>query len=460
VLLNKTLQSSTLKLALIYVGVFSTAIFGLLFYVHWSTVGYLREVSDRALARERAALTRAFDRGGRDGLVALIDRRLDDPHFEGWYYLLADARLTRLAGNLSRWPAADGGGPGWSAVAEIDPRPERVGRALRVTWRALPDGGHLLLGRRAERLNMFTATLTIGLATAAGLFLALAAAAGVSTARRSVTRIEAINATSREIMRAGLGRRIPLRGTGDEWDELAANLNSMLDRIGELVETNRQVSDNVAHDLRTPLTRMRARLERAAIEPAEPARYQALISDTIAELDDILRTFSSLLRISQIEASDRTAAFRRLDLGEIAGEVAELFDAAAEENAVRLSLSAEGPTPVVGDRDLLFDAVSNLLDNALKHGGEGGEVELCVAATPAGSVLAAADRGPGIPPAERQRVFRRFYRLEQSRSSPGDGLGLSLVAAVANLHGARIELADNNPGLRIELHFPPVPAAV
>jgi signal transduction histidine kinase len=457
VLLSKTLQSSTLKLALIYVGVFSAAIFGLLFFVHRSTVGFLREVSDQALARERLALTSAFDRDGRSGLVSLIDRRLADPQFKGWYYLFADARFARVAGNLSRWPAVDRGDSGSSGVTEVDWGADHTGGVLRATWYTLPDGEHLLFGRSAQRLNMFTGTLTIGLATAAGLFLALATAAGISTARRSVTRIETINATSREIMREGLGRRIPLRGSGDEWDELAANLNSMLDRIGELVETNRQVSDNVAHDLRTPLTRMRARLERAATEPADPARNQALITDLVGELDDILRTFSSLLRISQIEASERMAGFRRLDLGEIAGEVAELFDAAAEDKAVSLSLSAPGPAPVVGDRDLLFDAISNLVDNALKHGSKGGEVRLSVAATAAGSVLAAADHGPGIPSAERQRVFRRFYRLERSRSSPGDGLGLSLVAAVANLHDARIEIADNDPGIRIELHFPPVP---
>ena len=302
--------------------------------------------------------------------------------------------------------------------------------------------------------------VTIGLVSAAMLFLILAAAAGISTSRRSVARIEAINATSRKIMRSGLGERIPLHGTGDEWDGLAENLNSMLDRIGELVETNRQVSDNVAHDLRTPLTRMRGRLERACNQQLDLNHYRSLVNDTISDLDEILTTFSSLLRISQIEARDRTAAFRHIDLSEIVREVVELFEPAAEEKAVWLQLSTGESVSVVGDRDLLFDAISNLVDNAIKHGGDRGEVRIAVARSADGPLLSVSDRGPGIPVEERNYVLRRFYRLERSRNRPGNGLGLSLVAAVANLHVAHIVMADNFPGLRIELHFPHLQRAV
>ena len=254
-------------------------------------------------------------------------------------------------------------------------------------------------------------------------------------------------------MRTGLGKRIPLRGTGDEWDGLAQNLNSMLDRIQELVESNRQVSDNVAHDLRTPLTRMRGRLERAYNRQLDPSHYHALIGDVTAELDDILRTFSSLLRISQIEIRKRTAAFRKIDLTVLAREVVELFDAAAEEKGVALQASGDEGVSVLGDRDLLFDAVSNLVDNAIKYGGSRSEVRIAVVQSTDGPVLSVADHGPGIPIEERKHVFKRFYRLERSRASPGNGLGLSLVAAVANLHDAQIEMTENSPGLRIELHF-------
>jgi signal transduction histidine kinase len=457
VLLSKTLRSSTLKLAFIYVILFSAAIFGLLGYVYWSTARYLYEISDRAISAESALLTKAYEAGGRDGLVEFINRRLTDVNFSDWVYLLVDHSFDYVAGNLKKWPTALGGSQkGWSAIAPLEWQTEEAVKpqALRATYQILPDGHHLLLGRDTADLDRFGGRVTIGLASAAFLFLVLAAAAGISTSRRSVARIEAINMTSREIMRSGPGERIPLRGTGDEWDGLAENLNSMLDRIEELVETNRQVSDNVAHDLRTPLTRMRGRLERALNQQLDVSHYRSLVNDAISDLDEILTTFSSLLRISQIEARDRTAAFRNIDLSEVVREVVELFEPTAEERAVRLKVFAGGTVSVVGDRDLLFDAISNLVDNAIKHGGDRGEISVAVARCAEGPILSIGDHGPGIPNEERNHVLRRFYRLERSRNRPGNGLGLSLVAAVASLHGAHIIMADNSPGLRIELHFP------
>jgi signal transduction histidine kinase len=455
VLLSKTLRSSTLKLAFVYVIGFSSAIFSVLGYVYWSTVTYLSENLDRSITAERALLIETYSNGGRNGLIALINQRSADKHFYEWGYLLTDESLIYVVGNLKSWPATMRGDQGWGKVDPPNWHSEATGRPLlRATYQVLPDGYHLLLGRKVDDLERFGEEITIGLASAAGLFLVLAGAAGISTSRRSVARIEAINTTSREIIGTGLRERIPVRGTGDEWDGLAENLNSMLDRIEELVESNRQVSDNVAHDLRTPLTRMRGRLERAYNRQLDISQYHALIGDVIADLDEILRTFSSLLRISQIETRDRTAGFHEIDLAEIARQVVELFDPAAEENATRLRLCAADRVGVVGDRDLLFDAISNLVDNAIKHGGGKSGVAVAVSQSSDGPLLAVADGGPGIPIEERQHVLRRFYRLERSRNSPGNGLGLSLVAAVAKLHGARIEMTDNSPGLRIELHFP------
>jgi len=455
VLLGKTLRSSTLKLAFIYVIVFSSAIFAVLGYVYWATVDFVSKNFDRSISVEWALLIKAYGSVGQTGLTTLINRRVADPFFDEWAYLLTDPSFNPVAGNLKSWPTTLHGDQGWGKFSPLDWQSNSTKQpSFRASYQILADGDHLLVGRRLDGLDRFGQKITIGLAWAAGLFLVLAAAAGISTSRRSVARIEAINATSREIIETGLRERIPLRGTGDEWDGLAENLNSMLDRIEELVESNRQVSNNVAHDLRTPLTRMRGRLERAYSREFDISQYHALIGETLIELDEILRTFSSLLRITQIEMRHRTAGFRNLDLTEIAREVLELFEPAAEENGVTLELSAGDRVDVVGDRDLLFDAISNLVDNAIKHGGRNGRVVVAVSQDSDGAVLCVADRGPGIPIDERKHVLGRFYRLERSRNSPGNGLGLSLVAAVANLHGAHIDMKDNSPGLRIELEFP------
>jgi signal transduction histidine kinase len=457
VLLIKTLRSSTLKLAFLYVTGFSSAIFAVLGFVYWDTIAYVHERTDRAIAAENDALINAYAAKGKAGLIALIDRRTADSFFAEWVYLLVDSSLHHVAGNLARWPPSLRHGHGTADIADLA-RPGHRATSTRVAYRVLPDGYHLLVGRKAEDLERFRGTIAASLASAGGLFLLLAAAAGISTSRRSVARIEAINTASRRIIETGLHERIPLRGTRDEWDELARNLNFMLDRIEELVESNRQVSDNVAHDLRTPLTRMRGRLEKAAQQSLGQAQHQALIADIILDLDAILKTFTALLRIAQIEARDRTSGFRPVDLAAIAREVVELFDPIAEESQIVLRHTATSETIVVGDRDLLFDALSNLVDNAIRHGGGSDDVTVSVSASAIGPVLAVADHGPGIPKGEHKHVLQRFYRLERSRNSPGNGLGLSLVAAVAKLHAARIEMADNAPGLRLEIWFPCMPS--
>ncbi|QPF88310.1 HAMP domain-containing histidine kinase [Bradyrhizobium genosp. L] len=286
------------------------------------------------------------------------------------------------------------------------------------------------------------------------LIIVLAAGASVGVTRRTVGRIESINATSRAIMASGLDQRIPLRGSHDEWDRVAENLNLMLDRIQTLMGDVKQVSDNIAHDLRTPLTRMRGRLEKAYHAPRNGETDAALIGDTIADLDTVLGMFASLTRISEIETRARRGAFRTVNLVEIASEVVELYDAAAERDATRLDLAGDGEVLMTGDRDLLFDAIANLVDNAIKHGRAGGRVTVTCCGDDAGAMIAVADDGAGIPADQHGHVFKRFTRLEQSRYTPGNGLGLSLVAAVASLHGASIELRDNAPGLLVKLWFP------
>jgi signal transduction histidine kinase len=453
VLLAETLRSTTLKLALIAIGMFGAVMFALIGYVYWSTASYVRSRSDRAITAEQIILEEAYERSGRDGLAATISQRIADGRLESGVYLLADFSLVPVAGNLKTWPPALKGARGLDNIAQ-ELTPDAANRPLlRVAFETLPDGSHLLVGREIDDFDAFVGAIRTALVGTIGLLVVLAGVAAFSVTRRTVGRIEAINTTSRAIMQSGLGQRIPLRGTRDEWDRLAQNLNLMLGRIEELMVEVKQVSDNVAHDLRTPLTRMRARLEKAHDQPRDGAHDQALIGNTIADLDTVLGMFSSLLRISQIEGNNRSAAFRAVNLAEIAGDVVELFDAAAEELGARIETRTQERVLVTGDRDLLFDAIANVVDNAIKYGGETGRVTVEVVERDGIPLVSVADHGPGIPSEQHKNVFKRFYRLEHSRHASGNGLGLSLVAAVANLHGVRIEMLDNCPGLVFRLWF-------
>jgi signal transduction histidine kinase len=434
-------------------------VIGLFSYVYWSTASFVRSRADGAIATEQTNLLRAYQSAGRPGLIAAINQRAAEHQPAGGQYLLADAAGERLAGNLAAWPSALATTNGWATFRSPEAAmPADKAPLVRAAVTTVSDGSRLLVGRTVDDLEDFARNIETALLLSIVLIFVLAGVASISVTRRTVGRIEAINATSRAIMQRGLGERIPVRGTRDEWDHLAANLNSMLDRIEALMAQVKQVTDNVAHDLRTPLTRMRGRLEKAYNTQGATERERALIGDTLADLDGVLRMFASLTRISQIEANERSDAARPVDLSEIAREVTELFDAAAEDKGGRLAVTGNDGVRILGDRDLLFDALSNLVDNAIKHGRDGGHVSVAVSQNGGASEICVADDGPGIPADERERVFNRFYRLERSRQTPGNGLGLSLVAAVARLHGANVAMEDNAPGLRARIRFPPLPA--
>jgi signal transduction histidine kinase len=457
VLLTKTLRSKTFRLALISIGVFGAVVIGLFGYVYWSTTSFVLSRSDSVIEAELTMLRNAYDTAGREGLIRAIAQHSAAAPLEATVYLLANEIFTPIAGNLKTWPAVKRPGDWSNFSSDALNSKAASGQSLyRAKWETLPDGFHLLVGKDITDLGRFTKRIYIALAFTILLIFVLAAVASVSVTRRTVGRIESINMTSRAIMESGLGRRIPLRGTQDEWDHLAQNLNSMLERIETLMSEVKQVSDNVAHDLRTPLARMRGRLEKASIVRSALDYDQSLISETMADLDDVLRMFSSLTRISQIEAANPTAGFRTVNLADIATEVAELFDAAAEGKGGRVDVSDVTTVYISADRDLLFDAISNLVDNAIKHGRDGGLVRIRIDRKDGAPILSISDDGPGIPSEEFESVFKRFYRLERSRSTLGNGLGLSLVAAVARAHGATIKLLDNTPGLRVELHFPSI----
>lgn len=453
-LLAKTLTSSTFKLALIAIGTFGVIVSIIFSYVYLSTSSYVRSRSDRAIVTEYLSLQDAYARSGRNGLAALIQERLADKSFAGNVYLLVDPSLTRLGGNLRAWPPTATAASGWTEFRATEPLPNATNPPLvRAMLGTLPGGDRLLVGRDISDLDGFTYQIKKAVISGVALIFVLAAVASILVTRRTVARIEQINATSRAIMQSGLDKRIPLRGTSDEWDRVAENLNLMLDRIETLMGEVKQVSDNVAHDLRTPLTRMRGRLEKAYHGQRIGENDQSLIGDTIADLDAVLRIFSSLTRIAQIETRARKGAFRTVNLVEIASEVVELYDAAAEQDGTNLTVVGDPEVLVTGDRDLIFDAIANLVDNAIKHGRPGGHVVVANENIDGAPVISITDDGPGIPADQYEHVFKRFYRLEHSRYTPGNGLGLSLVAAVARLHGARIEMLDNSPGLRLTLWF-------
>jgi signal transduction histidine kinase len=456
VLLTKTLRSSTFKLALIAIGTFGVIVSAIFSYVYLSTISYVRSRSERAILTDYSTLREAYQRSGRDGLIDAVRRRAADKVSADRVYILTDPSLAVLAGNLKAWPAAATAASGWTEFRAPPSAGTTNEPLIRAMMETFPSGDRLLVGRDISDIDSFTARIKAAVISGVALIFALAAMASILVTRRTVARIEQINATSRAIMQSRLDKRIPLRGTNDEWDRVAENLNLMLDRIETLMEEVKQVSDNVAHDLRTPLTRMRGRLEKAYHVKRASDADQSLIGDTIADLDSVLRMFSSITRIAQIEAEGRKDAFREVNLVEIASKVVELYDAAAEQDGTRLSLVGDRAVMVTGDGDLIFDAIANLVDNAIKHGRAGGEVHVGIEGADGEPVISIADDGPGIPIDEREHVFKRFYRLEQSRYTPGHGLGLSLVAAVARLHGARIEMVDNAPGVQFKLRFAPM----
>ena len=371
-------------------------------------------------------------------------------------YLVADPRFRPVAGNLSRWPDEARDGPGWidfrvETEGETEARPQ-VARA-RVFF--LSDGFHLLVGRDTTERGEFRKRMIEALLGALALSVLLGAAGGLLMGRHVLRRIDAINRTSRGILGGDLKRRVPVGGSGDEFDQLAYNLNAMLDRIADLMSAMREVANAVAHDLRSPISRLRARLEVTLLGKASPEEYRDALQETTAETDTILETFNALLAISIAESRALRDDFAAIDLAVLATDAAELYQPVAEEKGQRMVVEAGAGLVTLGNHRLLSQAVANLLDNAVKYTPAGGTVSIMARWGEAGPEIVVADNGPGIPPDFRQKALRRFTRLEASRQAPGSGLGLSLVAAVAELHDAALDLEDNDPGLRVVLHFTP-----
>ena len=448
---TRLLHSTTFRLALIYLGIFGISVLVLLVFIDWSTAGFMRRQTDAVIEAEIRGLSEQFNQRGTIGLIEAVDRRSAQSRSTRGLYLVVRADLSRVTGNLSRWPDTIADADGWITFpVEFGEGEGDLGRARIFR---LGGGLRLLVGRDIRERQEITALIRRSLAWGVGLAALLSLGGGLLLSRSVLGQIESINETSQQIISGNLGRRVPQSGTGDEFDQLAQNLNLMLARIEDLIAGMKQVTDNVAHDLRSPLTRLRSRLEVALMRPRDPDTYRQALESSISETDQLLRTFNALLRIGYVESGAPRDAFAVIDLGDLVHDVEELYAPVIEEHGLTLFTDVTKNLKIRGDRDLLVQAVINLLDNAIKYAASGREILLTTKATESGACLRVADRGPGIPVEKRAEVLQRFHRLDSSRAQPGNGLGLSLVAAVAKLHDADLVLGENAPGLAVDLEF-------
>jgi len=459
--LTKLFRTTTFRLSLTYLALFSAAAVVAIVYLYWNTTVLLTRQLNQTIDAELKGLAEQYRGGGLDQLVRIVAERSRTPGNS--LYLVADGEGKQLAGNLSAVSPQL-----WDSLGPVEffytrPAPGGVERRLAfANVFRLPGEHRLIVGRdiedRRELARLIRTTMLWGL----GVMALVGIGGGYWVSRRLLARIDNLSATTRTIMEGDLSGRLPVSGSGDELDRLAQNLNRMLARIEQLMAGLREVSDNIAHDLKTPLNRLRNRVEEALREPAEEATYRAALESTIDEADGLIKTFNALLSIARLEAGAGGDNRDTVDLAALVSDVAELYEPVAEERGIALKSRASGPIIIRGDRQLLGQAIANLIDNALKYGApaaQGGngyapEVDVRAKTDDEAAEIIVTDRGPGVPAAERERVLGRFVRLEESRSEPGSGLGLSLVAAVARLHGGSLRLEDNEPGLRVVLMLP------
>ena len=414
--------------------------------IYWQTVIYSTRQTDETIDAEITGLAEQYRQRGLAGLVAVINERSNPERGSSMLYLLTDQRQNPLAGNLSRWPDLEVEKDGWMRFQLSDDGRRKGGPHIaQATSFMLAGGVQLLVGRDLSENTAFRNRIVAALASSGALMLVLGLIGGIVLSRRALARIETINRTSDRIM-AG------------EFDRLAQNLNAMLDQIERLMAGMRQVTDNIAHDLRSPLGRLRSRIEVALIEPPSTERYRDVLQQTIGEADHLLATFTALLDIAEAEAGSPRAQMTPLDLASFARDLADLYEPVAEEKGLRLTIeTGPGPIEIRGDRHMLSRAIANLVENALKYTPAGGTIAIGVTVEGVMARLTVADDGPGIPAEECDRVFDRFYRLEASRTTEGNGLGLSLARAVVRLHGGTITLGDNGPGLVAVVSLPLAP---
>src|ERR1700761_4347584 len=448
------LRTQAFRIVLAYVLLFAFSVTALLGFTYWNTRRTLDAQTDQILDADITGLTEEYHHFGLPGLVETVRSRT--LHQGQALYLLVDGPHHYIAGNLDPWPQISDR-PGdmveFDFERSINGRMET--RRARGRVLAVPGDLELLVAQDVHDRYLTERMFTTTLPWTVLLILLLGTVGGALMSRNMLRRLDAINRTSGEIIAGDLSRRVPLAGSGDEFDVLSENLNRMLDRIERLMKGLREVTDSVAHDLRTPLNRLRNRLEESVARLNASGAQSGEIERAIAETDQLIGTFNALLLIAETDAGTTRAAMAPLELNAVAADVVELYEPLADEKKISLMLLPGAAVAIEGNRSLIAQALANLVDNAIKYTPAGGKVRIRVGSPPDNAGLSVADSGPGIPLADRPRVTERFVRLEASRNSPGTGLGLSLVAAGAHFHNAELTLEDNAPtGLKAVLRFP------
>jgi len=457
--LARIVKTFTFRLALVYVGLFSLSVILLFAFIYTFAMNYIQgQVSD-AIYVQYSYLLKDY----RDSGSAAIEDRINeviagDDEGTG-VYMLVNREFNKLAGNLDQWPAdavkeepfeKEGDWVHFRIAGPHNNAKNVAVRAIMVPlskWRTLLVGQTLQSNEKVEQIIVQTFWASL-------LLTVVMAFIGALVMTRSVMkRINVINRSAGSIMHGNLSTRIPFTQGGDEFDELSSNLNQMLDRIEMLLQSLSQFANNIAHDLRSPLNRIINRLDSGlrTTEDTNPARK--LLEKNISDMQEIIGTFNSILKISELEANTQFREFEACDIYQIVNMLVDFYEPLAAEKGIALQSLLEGPLVIAGEKNLLTQAFANLIDNAIKFTPAGGRVSVTVAESERYLSVAVADNGPGVPEAFRDKVFEKFFRLEESRNTKGNGLGLSLVAAIARIHNATIMLEDNEPGLRIRINF-------
>jgi len=458
-------RSLVFRYLLLYSSLFCALVVAVLALVYWSTVRAHERQADRALDAEVVRLSGTLVGRSETQMATVITQSSAEHGGRTTIYMLATERREYLAGNLREWPvvreepSAAGSAPEGADLQEFplvrrpdDPGgPATVarGRAL-----ALPSGHRLLVARNVTEVGELRDLVTRWLLGALAVTVLLGIGGGAVLSRRLSARLASLSSNSQAILEGDLQRRMPVSPRGDEFDALAESLNRMLDRIQDLMDGMRAVSESIAHDMRSPISRLRSRIELVLMQRPDGDAYREVLQQTVHDVDGVLGMFNALLTIALAESGAPRERFVEVDLRALAADAVETYEPVAEERGLRLTLDAPEPVLVRGEPHLLTQALTNLLDNAVKYVPGPGNVVVRVGGTAERATLRVADDGPGVPASFHARAFERFARVEQSRTTPGSGLGLSLVRAVARLHGGEVTLADARPGLVVGLELP------